>query len=207
MTHGEAQAFQQLEQQRKDIQIKTQDIQQERNSLSKQIGILKAKGEDTEKIMQQVASISTRTKDYEIHRDNKPFLEFFTAESIKRENWHINLTQLLKFRSNPASIIKNVPDQELMNRYLIGQNYFLNALICKNKGNLECLVDFFVSGAMGHQVWKNDAAKIRLEQWFDRFRNRIPYPVESMEVPTRYGPSHLLTGGSTLTMPSAKWKT
>ena len=58
--------FQQLEQQRKDIQIKTQDIQQERNSLSKQIGILKAKGEDTEKIMQQVASISSRTKDYEI---------------------------------------------------------------------------------------------------------------------------------------------
>lgn len=58
--------FQQLEQQRKDIQIKTQDIQQERNSLSKQIGILKAKGEDTEKIMQQVASISTITKDYEI---------------------------------------------------------------------------------------------------------------------------------------------
>jgi seryl-tRNA synthetase len=47
-------------------QIKTQDIQQERNSLSKQIGILKAKGEDTEKIMQQVASISSRTKDYEI---------------------------------------------------------------------------------------------------------------------------------------------
>ena len=58
--------FYQLEQQRKDIQIKTQDIQQERNSLSKQIGILKAKGEDTEKIMQQVASISSRTKDYEI---------------------------------------------------------------------------------------------------------------------------------------------
>src|SRR6056300_2033633 len=58
--------FQQLEQQRKNIQIKTQDIQQERNSLSKKIGILKAKGEDTEKIMQQVASISTRTKDYEI---------------------------------------------------------------------------------------------------------------------------------------------
>ena len=58
--------FHQLEHQRKDIQIKTQDIQQERNSLSKQIGILKAKGEDTEKIMQQVASISSRTKDYEI---------------------------------------------------------------------------------------------------------------------------------------------
>lgn len=58
--------FHQLEHQRKDIQIKTQAIQQERNSLSKQIGILKAKGEDTEKIMQQVASISSRTKDYEI---------------------------------------------------------------------------------------------------------------------------------------------
>jgi seryl-tRNA synthetase len=58
--------FHQLEHQRKDIQIKTQDIQQERNRLSKQIGILKAKGQDTEKIMQQVASISSRTKDYEI---------------------------------------------------------------------------------------------------------------------------------------------
>ena len=58
--------FHQLEQQRKDIQIKTQEIQQERNNLSKQIGILKAKGDDTEKIMQQVASISARTKDYEI---------------------------------------------------------------------------------------------------------------------------------------------
>lgn len=58
--------FHQLEQQRKDIQIKTQEIQQERNNLSKQIGILKAKGEDTDKIMQQVASISARTKDYEI---------------------------------------------------------------------------------------------------------------------------------------------
>ena len=35
--------FQQLEQQRKDIQIKTQDIQQERNSLSKQSGYLRQK--------------------------------------------------------------------------------------------------------------------------------------------------------------------
>lgn len=48
---------------------------------------------------------------------------------------------------------------------------------------------------MGVRVWKGDAARGRLEAWFDRFRARIPVPVESRDVPTRHGPSHVLLGG------------
>jgi 2-hydroxy-6-oxonona-2,4-dienedioate hydrolase len=44
-------------------------------------------------------------------------------------------------------------------------------------------------------VWRNEAARARLEGWFERFRRRIPVPVESREVPTRHGPSHVLLAG------------
>lgn len=37
-------AFQQLEAERKSLQTRTQDLQASRNSLSKQIGVLKGKG-------------------------------------------------------------------------------------------------------------------------------------------------------------------
>lgn len=48
---------------------------------------------------------------------------------------------------------------------------------------------------MGARVWKDDAARTRLESWFERFRGRIPVLVESRDVPTRHGPSHVLLGG------------
>lgn len=44
-------------------------------------------------------------------------------------------------------------------------------------------------------AWKDDGARQRLEEWFVRFVDRIPAPVESREVPTRYGPSHVLVAG------------
>ncbi|MDD3267056.1 MAG: serine--tRNA ligase [Burkholderiales bacterium] len=46
-----------LEEQRKSLQIKTEELQAKRNSTSKQIGILKSKGEDTSGIMAEVAGI------------------------------------------------------------------------------------------------------------------------------------------------------
>ncbi len=49
-------AFQSLEAQRKTCQIRTEELQNQRNSLSKQIGQLKAKGEDSSAIMAQVVS-------------------------------------------------------------------------------------------------------------------------------------------------------
>ncbi|MDO9277372.1 MAG: serine--tRNA ligase [Polaromonas sp.] len=49
-------AFQSLEAERKTCQIRTEELQNQRNSLSKQIGQLKSKGEDTSAIMVQVGT-------------------------------------------------------------------------------------------------------------------------------------------------------
>ncbi|MEY3871928.1 MAG: hypothetical protein RLZZ296_923 [Pseudomonadota bacterium] len=49
-------AFQSLEAERKTCQIRTEELQNQRNSLSKQIGQLKSKGEDTSAIMAQVGT-------------------------------------------------------------------------------------------------------------------------------------------------------
>ncbi|MBA4192070.1 MAG: alpha/beta hydrolase [Planctomycetaceae bacterium] len=48
---------------------------------------------------------------------------------------------------------------------------------------------------MGKTVWRDEAARERLEAWYERFRGRIPGPVEGREVPTRHGPSHVLIAG------------
>jgi len=51
--------FLQLEQQRKVLQTATQDIQQQRNARSKEIGQAKAKGENVDAIMAQVATLGS----------------------------------------------------------------------------------------------------------------------------------------------------
>jgi len=50
--------FQALETQRRGVQIRTEELQARRNTLSKQIGQLKGKGEDTTALMVEVASIA-----------------------------------------------------------------------------------------------------------------------------------------------------
>ena len=52
-------AFQALEAERKTQQIRTEELQNQRNTLSKQIGQLKAKGEDAAPVMAQVTSFKT----------------------------------------------------------------------------------------------------------------------------------------------------
>ena len=49
-------AFKSLESERKAIQIKTEELQNQRNTLSRQIGQLKAKGEDASDVMAQVTN-------------------------------------------------------------------------------------------------------------------------------------------------------
>jgi 2-hydroxy-6-oxonona-2,4-dienedioate hydrolase len=44
-------------------------------------------------------------------------------------------------------------------------------------------------------VWRNEAGRIRLEAWYERFQQRIVSPMESRVVTTSYGPSHLLLAG------------
>jgi seryl-tRNA synthetase len=50
-------AFQTLEAERKTLQTRTQDLQASRNSLSKEIGMRKAKGEDASAVLAQVAAL------------------------------------------------------------------------------------------------------------------------------------------------------
>lgn len=44
-------------------------------------------------------------------------------------------------------------------------------------------------------VWKDEAGRVRLEEWYERFRRRVAVPVEGREVSTRLGPSHVLVAG------------
>jgi seryl-tRNA synthetase len=55
-------AFEALENERKSVQTRTQDLQAKRNSLSKQIGMLKGKGEDASAVMAEVAGIGDELK-------------------------------------------------------------------------------------------------------------------------------------------------
>ena len=54
--------FDALEAQRKDIQVRTQALQSQRNTASKQIGIAKAKGEDAAQLLAEVAGIGDEVK-------------------------------------------------------------------------------------------------------------------------------------------------
>ena len=55
-------AYRALEAERKTIQSRTEELQSQRNSLSKQIGILKGKGEDVSAVMAQVGGIGDELK-------------------------------------------------------------------------------------------------------------------------------------------------
>jgi seryl-tRNA synthetase len=57
--------FNSLEEERKHIQIKTQELQQERNDLSKQVGVLKSQGKDSSDVLNKVSNISAQSKEFE----------------------------------------------------------------------------------------------------------------------------------------------
>ena len=58
--------FNQLETQRKEIQIRTQNLQNERNKRSKSIGIAKAKGEDIQPLLDSVSQLGDDLKAAEV---------------------------------------------------------------------------------------------------------------------------------------------
>jgi seryl-tRNA synthetase len=61
--------FEALERERKDIQTRTQELQNRRNALSKQIGIAKARGEDAAPILAEVAGVGDEVKRLEAALD------------------------------------------------------------------------------------------------------------------------------------------
>jgi spermidine synthase len=77
------------------------------------------------------------TKDAGINTDDRPVLEFFTPSSLRRENWHINLIELLKYRSDITNTFADIDDLDKMSRYLKGQRLFLSSLVYKNQGDIK----------------------------------------------------------------------
>jgi seryl-tRNA synthetase len=55
-------SFEALEAERKAVQVRTQDLQAKRNSLSKQVGMLKGKGEDASAVLAEVGGIGDELK-------------------------------------------------------------------------------------------------------------------------------------------------
>jgi seryl-tRNA synthetase len=82
--------FQTLENERKTLQTRTQELQAARNSLSKQIGMLKGKGEDASAVMAQVAA----------HKDELDANE-------------VRLGELLKAFDAFLAMIPNVPHESV----------------------------------------------------------------------------------------------
>jgi seryl-tRNA synthetase len=71
--------FEALESRRKDIQVRTQDVQARRNALSKQIGIAKGKGEDPAPLLAEVGGLGDEVKSLEgaldaVQREMRDFL-------------------------------------------------------------------------------------------------------------------------------------
>ena len=58
--------FSALEAERKGLQVRTQELQSQRNSLSKQIGVLKGQGKDASEVLAQVGAIGEELKASEV---------------------------------------------------------------------------------------------------------------------------------------------
>lgn len=84
--------FQTLESERKTLQTRTQELQAARNSLSKQIGMLKGKGEDASAVMAQVAA----------HKDELEANEVRLGELLKEFDAFLALIPNLPHESVPA---------------------------------------------------------------------------------------------------------
>lgn len=78
-----------LENQRKQLQVETQNLQSERNQLAKQIGIAKAKQEDAAALLQQAGQIATalQGREAELQRLQQELQEFqLTIPNIPHES-------------------------------------------------------------------------------------------------------------------------
>lgn len=54
---------------------------------------------------------------------------------------------------------------------------------------------------MNNKIFKNEDARNKMENWYQRFLDRANVKTNSMEVPTSYGKNHVLTGGDSSKQP------
>ncbi len=78
-----------------------------------------------------------------INTDDQPILEFFTPLSLKNENWEININAVIDQRVNVGKIIEGIEDFNKLERYLQGQQYFIEGLIYQNRRNRQSMIEAF----------------------------------------------------------------
>lgn len=74
-----------------------------------------------------------------INTDDSPILEFFTPASLKRENWELNIQSVFGMRADITQLINGIDDTDRLQRYLQGQEYFINGLIFQNRGDRQSM--------------------------------------------------------------------
>ena len=62
----DTEGFHALEAERKAVQVRTEELQARRNALSKQIGVLKSRGEDATAVMAEASAIPQQVKELEV---------------------------------------------------------------------------------------------------------------------------------------------
>ncbi len=77
------------------------------------------------------------TRGARLNTDDLPMLEFHSPHSTDRENWSANLYELFNVRIPPHNVIQSIIDTTLYEQYLTAQRYFLSAMIYKNRGELD----------------------------------------------------------------------
>jgi seryl-tRNA synthetase len=81
----DAATFATLEAQRREVQIRTQELQAKRNATSKQIGIAKSRGEDVSAILAEVATLGDELKSAE---------EKLAVIQVQMQDWLLNVPNL-----------------------------------------------------------------------------------------------------------------
>ncbi len=75
-----------------------------------------------------------------LHTDDRLFLEFFRPAGLRRENWELNLRQLMSRQADPAKFFAGIPPDTLAH-YRLGQQYFLSSLCAQNRGDRQQAID------------------------------------------------------------------
>ena len=88
--------FATLEAARRDIQVRTQDLQARRNAASKQIGIAKGRGDDTAPLLAEVAGLGDEVKRLETELDRL---------QVELRDYLLNLPNLTH-ASTPAGLMR-----------------------------------------------------------------------------------------------------
>lgn len=120
-------------------------------------------------LLLDAAGLAAFSKGGQIHRDDRPFLEYYSFKSIGRENWRMNLEHILKFRSDLKGVV-TADDWTRLSRYMKQRTLFLNGLIQKDMGALKRAGALFSAAMRVNPENKEIERFLIYETWLHRTR-------------------------------------